>query len=309
MNFEEQKPTHLPIPGDDLEGKNQEAQPVPVEIGGVRYFEVQRFPVGDDRFLGVYRRTEAAEPFAKLHIAIENGEREPVFDFGQFAPLFESDNGTFYKVWTKGRDYIALNSTEIASDPRELAGLLHEIGHVLTDQDLKKNAPAELLRRGIAHRDNQKKSRSNSPKTLPGTRQAIVQDERDAWAKGIRLARNLKRDRGVDLLQFFKTPDEFFVWMRLRALRSYEIASEREGTYAITGNRRVEQWIFDHPERFSELLKNKAVLDIASEDIALRTAQRAEAAQFSQYVKETYPDLYHEAEKIGWGSDSDAEAD
>ena len=127
----------------------------------------------------------------------------------------------------------------------------------------------------------------------------MLQDERDAWAHGIRIARQLKHAYGADVFQFFKTPDEFFAWMRISGLRSYELALQKRGHYTISGNTRVQKWKKNNPDAHTALLKSERVRDAEEFDEMLTKAKDLEHGEFARYIQENYPELYAEATHIG----------
>lgn len=81
-----------------------------------------------------------------------------------------------------------------------------------------------------------------------------LQDERDAWAEAICLARKIKKDHAINLFSSFEDLDDFMGWFRLDGLRSYEELVEEtrqaddgleQGTYttrkkAYTKDKQVE---------------------------------------------------------------------
>jgi len=108
--------------------------------------------------------------------------------------------------------------TEELRDPRNIFTLLHELGHLqiwspwkeknLEDVDRLmeyKAVPSELsdedVHKGVL---------------------LELQNERDAWAAGLRMARKLREKHGIDLFKLFKNVDELMGWLRVDQLETYE---------------------------------------------------------------------------------------
>lgn len=115
-------------------------------------------------------------------------------------------------------------------DPKEIFALLHELGHITADDKRDEDQRGEVSRLHSAQ------DPSNQELLM------LIQDERDAWAQAITLARLIKKERGVDLFKLFQGPDEFMGWYRDTGLRTYEKELEERGIGAYTKEDKVRAW-------------------------------------------------------------------
>lgn len=120
------------------------------------------------------------------------------------------------------------------SDPKEIFGILHELGHISRDDNRDDNFSYLLLMARIKMKERKKPTVEEI--------QLVLREERDAWAETIRLARRLKKEYGVDLFKLFKSTDEFMGWLRATGLRSYETQLESLGIKAYTKDAKVKAW-------------------------------------------------------------------
>lgn len=91
-------------------------------------------------------------------------------------------------------------------DPKSMALLLHEIGHILDYES------REGKYKNKNTRDLWESYTGASTKNLKNERTELAQEisteERNAWASALKIARKVKQDKGVDLLEPFKDLDE-----------------------------------------------------------------------------------------------------
>ena len=133
---------------------------------------------------------------------------------------------------------------EALEDPREIFGILHEIGHV-----------EEYAQNGW-HRKFQSEQDFLSDDLRAISEISDLKIERIVWANAICYARLIKSDFGVDLFKLFHNVYEFMGWIRKTGLRSYERSLERQGIRAYTKNREVKLWL---QREIEEMGKGKGV--------------------------------------------------
>lgn len=129
-------------------------------------------------------------------------------------------------------------------DPKEIFGLLHELGHV------------EMNRR--KHQECAKKTTEtiSSSKNPDADESALrIKEERDAWAQAIKYARKIKKEYGVNLFKPFGSIDEFMGWLRVTGLRSYEDLAEKwSGEQFVTKEKQVDLWLKKESAEFKKKL-------------------------------------------------------
>lgn len=121
---------------------------------------------------------------------------------------------------------------EALSNPIEIFAMLHELGHIKRNDEMDSNLTLSLITARV-------KMKRVGAKSTAKEIQAVIQEERNAWAEAIKLARRLKREYDVDLFQLFNDTDEFMGWLRATGLRSYE---RFLGTEAYTKDTKVKKW-------------------------------------------------------------------
>lgn len=121
---------------------------------------------------------------------------------------------------------------ESLKNPREIFGLLHEIGHTESNTGRFKKESLKISYQS----GSDKFSEIDQSKV-------ILQEERDAWSYAIRYARTIRKETGVNLFKLFKTFDEFMGWLRDTGLRSYEDRLKSLGVdNTVTKEKQVELW-------------------------------------------------------------------
>jgi hypothetical protein len=153
------------------------------------------------------------------------------------ALLMETSKSGRSASFVLGKEFTArspLRLVEISerelSDPKEIFALLHELGHITADDERDEDQRGEISRLHSAQDPSNQEL------------QMLIQDERDAWARAITLARLIKREHGVDLFKLFQSPDEFMGWYRDTGLRTYEKELEERGIGSYTKEDKVRAW-------------------------------------------------------------------
>ena len=181
-----------------------------------------------------------------LGVAIENKEGGVVLDFknllGENAPGDQKNivfvrGKEFSFTWTVDLDKPVIElPLEILRDPREIFGLLHEIGHLRVEQKGKvENIDAldgiyEMLEGG------------KEGDLKDADLQILLQNERDAWAEALKIAKGIKKDRGLNLFSLFDNVYDLMGWLRASGLRDYEEMLEKRGIKAFTKTDKAALW-------------------------------------------------------------------
>lgn len=218
--------------GNQIESKkNIENIRIPIDERFV--FTVRTKPVTHSSYYG-----KGAAP--EVEIVIEDlGNGKTVVDLNRL--LMEnskSGRGVSFVLGSEWSSSHLFRSVEISQDelsnPREIFGVLHELGHRIVGDEYTEEYMEEFRQMRARIRE----SKHPTPQDL----QRVLQNERDSWARAIRLARTIKSDYGVDLFKAFKNADEFMGWLRQTGLRTYEEALEEIGIKAYTKDEKVRVW-------------------------------------------------------------------
>ncbi|MEK7121872.1 MAG: hypothetical protein AAB857_04170 [Patescibacteria group bacterium] len=188
-------------------------------------------------------------PGKEVRIVIQNPKSgEYVLDFADFAKPSDPDNHLSFETSESflavPPEHLVLISPENLKNPREILILLHELGHIRVFEKKKLINPL--------HPAWLSRVEKGSPAHVYA--ELTLQDERDAWAEAICLARKIKKDHAINLFSSFEDLDDFMGWFRLDGLRSYEELVEEtrqaddgleQGTYttrkkAYTKDKQVE---------------------------------------------------------------------
>jgi hypothetical protein len=115
-------------------------------------------------------------------------------------------------VESYGLGAVLFSVEKIERDPRELLGLLHEIGH----------ARVEATHGASYHKKhNDARGKKDSDLTLED-KNMIIQNERDAWSEALKVARDMRDTHGVDIFSFFESKEDVMLFLRKTGLDSYE---------------------------------------------------------------------------------------
>jgi len=107
-------------------------------------------------------------------------------------------------AWQRGEDFVSVGSM---TSIRDVLPLLHELGHSGGSEDEIRNAKA---------RGDWKKAA-----------ELVSKSERDAWANALKMAKKVKKDTGVDLLEGFSGDDDLKTYIHT-ALSGHRFLSEFE---------------------------------------------------------------------------------
>ncbi|MBI5421062.1 MAG: hypothetical protein HZA35_01985 [Parcubacteria group bacterium] len=191
-----------------------------------------------------------------LRVSVGNGVDLVIYDdLGKFLLLFKKGGGNqtivslLDLVTTPGlKDQITIQtsvkddffadpfgrkvfiSLEKMRDPKMIFAVLRELGHIQVFKvallnDFKR---ARHLYDTFAVRTYAKYDIKDWEIT--------VEDERDAWAIGLRMARKLREKYDIDLFKLFKSNNELMGWLRVDQLETYEKELRARG-----GNARNEK--------------------------------------------------------------------
>jgi len=100
-------------------------------------------------------------------------------------------------------------------DPRVIFTFLHELGHIEVWRRRERDDPKMAMLYSFL-------VRKIHDEYGPQDYELDVQDERDAWAAGLRMARKLREKYGIDLFKLFKNVGELMGWLRVDQLETYE---------------------------------------------------------------------------------------
>jgi hypothetical protein len=153
----------------------------------------------------VLTATENQEGEAQIVIR-KNGET--VLDFSEIVPGIKYHFYTPTYCLTRGisftPDWSQVLSFSILigdmRDPKSIALLLHEIGHSLEKVKTDHSDKTDLAKLWEKHAGPLTKKYKDARRKLA---EEISNDERSAWALGLNLARRLKKEKGIDLLEGF----------------------------------------------------------------------------------------------------------
>jgi len=111
---------------------------------------------------------------------------------------------------------------KIRRDPRLIFAFLHELGHIEVWRRRERDDPKMAMLYSFLVR-----------KTLdeyePRDYELDAQDERDAWAAGLRMARKLREKYDIDLFKLFLNVDDLMGWLRVDQLETYEKELQMRG--------------------------------------------------------------------------------
>ncbi len=148
---------------------------------------------------------EAVEDDAGIASIVLKKEGETILDFAKFLPYgvkfvtptyierYFGSKAKYLGQWTYYPDHHLLSIGDIRN-VYEIFALLHEIGH--THQTRKWQTDI-LKKLPLSENDEKIKVRF------------LSSEERDAWSRAIRIARQIKESAGVNLFETFNTKEEF----------------------------------------------------------------------------------------------------
>jgi len=137
---------------------------------------------------------------------------------------------------------------EALRDPKEIFGLLHELGHI----EIEEEKNVELFKKYA----EVKKSSKNPDVDY---RKLSIEEERGAWASAIWQARKIKKELGINLFDLFKNSNEFMGWLRVTGLRTYESELESlSGEKVYTKDKQVQKYLDSIKELKNEVEENYA---------------------------------------------------
>lgn len=225
--------------------ENLNIKPNKVELS--EFEEKVRTKIDDNTDLVVYN-AYPKQPYDEesLKIILEQSQsHEILLDF--------SDKGT--KIVPVIFGFVAMSDgskigvpAKALLDPKEIFGLLHELGHI----DTRRKKGDELFKKYLE---------AKSTSMNPDVDNLIIQitEERDAWASAMWQARKIKKELGVNLFGLFKNSDEFMGWLRVTGLRTYEHELEQlSGEKAYTKDKQVQKYLESINELNNEVEKNYA---------------------------------------------------
>ena len=109
--------------------------------------------------------------------------------------------------------------------PRNIFGLLHELGHLQIWSFWEKRGLEDL---DVLMDYKVIPSKLSNEEVIRGA-ELELQNERDAWAAGLRMAKKLRDVYGIDLFKLFKNNDELMGWLRVDLLETYEAELQTHG--------------------------------------------------------------------------------
>lgn len=200
--------------------------------------------VDENHDLVVYKNPN--HPLNEMRVVIQNSKnREFIFDFSDFVKPQDPNLHVSFDVGNQFEAqpeyYTVRIRPDLLKDPREIFFILHELGHVKDFENKPKKSESY----------KEKLARSGAKEPTVDEAKSILQEERDAWAKAIRLARQIKKEYSLDFFKLFKDIDDFMGWFRLEGLRSYEDMVEKTEQKAHTKDELVKK---RREQRFKEWL-------------------------------------------------------
>ncbi|MEL6803620.1 MAG: hypothetical protein AAFO91_07560 [Bacteroidota bacterium] len=150
-------------------------------------------------------------------LAIEVGGK--VVDLNQYLP--KNGSVAFGPRWgvedksieAYGNGVVVFSVEKIEKDPRMLLALLHEIGHAIVHANYN---PA-MRQRHLEARGGIPAEATLKDKSI------ILQNERDAWARALWIARDLRDNHGINVFSSFTSMEDVMLWLRSTSLDSYEL--------------------------------------------------------------------------------------
>ncbi|MDE1970587.1 MAG: hypothetical protein KGI50_03355 [Patescibacteria group bacterium] len=140
------------------------------------------------------------------------------------------------------KNFFIVLTVEELRDPKNIFTFLHELGHLQIfpkwkkwgEENPEKKKTVDLWRM------------TYDVKVSEGA-QINLQEERDAWAAAIHIARTIRDTHHVDLFKLFHTKHDFMRWLRIDQLDTYEREVEElgglsKGKHEMLNERIREQW-------------------------------------------------------------------
>jgi len=166
-------------------------------------------------------------------IIIADKNNAPIVDLKVFSDSKHPEYFTFELF--KGKEFdsagehgnlVRISEERLKDDARNIFLILHELGHChVSNMHPEKHSAAfdarQLTLNPIFIPDDLKSMGIDSEKKKE-LFSNVVENERDAWAQAIKIARKIKSEYGLDLFELFRDSGDFMGWVRNAGLYSYE---------------------------------------------------------------------------------------